>query len=377
MNRNMKKIFYIGIACATLLAAAGCQKEAGLRSRGELSFAPVVKDLQTVTRADGNDFFEPGFGIDVNITTTAKEKDTYSYVYNSNGTFQGNPPFRFTMDDDYITTLEAVWPAGYDEAAPFITDQREFENFRQADRLKATGVLSGVMPTEAPVPLYFERQNTMLEFELAGQNSVGLVIKSLLIELQAPSGTPTAYWAYCGTEDGHAQLILPPDTKISAAEGYLIGTLTVVPDDHYTIIFPKTEVTLEAGKRYMVTLTPQGYPMNIYAFIGGWNQGEDGIGIPFQEPTPNVDGSFLIDTPQRLITMSYLMRNYADGATFDWATRTYVISDGLAAQLNTDWASKYVALSRTEFPDVKITDAAGDDVTTIQYDGSQTLKLFE
>ena len=377
----MKQIISIGFACAALLAGTGCQQDDSMGTSRELSFAPVVEDLQTVTRSDGNDFFEAGFAIDVNITTTVQAEQTYNYVYGTAGTFEGNPPFRFTMDDDYITTLEAVWPAGTDENTAFITDQRLYENFRRADRLKATGVLQGVMPTDAPVPLYFERQNTMLEFELAGQNTVGLIIKSLLIELQSPSGEPTAYWAYCDTSEdgnGHAQLILPPNTVIEAEEGYLIGTLTVVPDDHYTIIFPATSVTLEAGKRYLCTLTPQGYPMNIYATIGGWNSAgdEEGIGIPFQQPTQDVNGSFRIDTPQQLITMSYLIRHYDDGTTFDWSTRTYVLADDLGSIMNSDFASKYKPLSQAEYPGVKIVDTNDEPVTEITYGEDQVLPLF-
>ena len=376
----MKQIIWIGFACTALLAGTGCRQDDSTGTPRELSFAPVVEDMHSATRSDGNDFFETGFAIDVNIATTVQtQPKTYNYVYGTGGIFEGNPPFRFTMDDDYITTLEAVWPAGTDDNTAFITDQRLYENFRRADRLKATGVLQGVMPTDAPVPLYFERQNTMLEFELAGQNTVGLVIKSLLIELKNPSGDPTAYWAYCGSDNGHAQLILPPNTVIEAEDGYLIGTLTVVPNDHYTIIFPATNVTLEAGKRYLCTLTPQGYPMNIYATIGGWNSAGDneGIGIPFQQPTPNVDGSFRIDIPQQLITMSYLIRHYADGTTFDWLTRTYVLADDLGQIMNDDFASKYIPLSRTDYPGVNVVDTNGQPVTEITYGNNQTLALFK
>ena len=373
----MKKILYTTFGMALLLGTAACQREEANQPAGrDLIFAPTVGEM---TRTNGNDFFLPGDAIDINITTTTKAEQGYSYVYNTEGVFRGNPPFRFTTDDDYVTTLEAIWPANYDPDAPFVTDQRLLENYRRADRLKATGTINGIMPTEAPVPLHFERQNTMLEFELAGQNTVGLTIKSLLIELRDPQGEAQAYWAYCDTDNGHAELILPPDTRIQSTAGYLIGTLTIVPDDHYTIIFPQTDVTLEAGKRYLVTLTPQGYPMSIYAFIGGWNQGNDGIGIPFEQPTPDVDGTFRIQTPLQLITMSYLIRHYTDGTTFDWPTRTYVIDPGLAESMTSELAAKYIPLSAETYPGVQIVDTQdpAQPVTEITYGDNQTLSLFE
>lgn len=379
----MKKIAIISFALAGLTLFGSCSKdkEQGFTEK-ELTFAPVVDQMESPeTKSDGNNFFETGYQIDINITTAAKPTAPFVYTYNkSDGIFRGNPPFRFTLDDDYITTLEAVWPAGYNPAAPFITDQRLLENFRKADRLKATGTLTGVMPTNAPVPLHFERQNTMLEFELAGQNTEGLRIKSLLIELQNPAGQAQAYWAYCGTDNGNAQLILPPNTRILAQEGYLIGTLTVVPDDNYTIIFPLTDITLEAGKRYLVTLTPQGYPMNIYCFVGEWNEDPNtGVGIPFQQPTPDVNGTFRIDTPQQLITMSYLIRHYTDGTTFDWPTRTYVISDGLAALMTPELAARYVPIPSAIYPDVKVVDTQepAQPVATITYGTGQSLALFQ
>lgn len=341
---------------------------------GEMTFEPFVTAEGYGTRGYANDFFEIGHYIDVKILSSmpGAVEETYNYVYQSSGIFTGDPGYRFPLNDTYIQTLTATWPVEAVRNEGTIVDQREYENFRQADWLVATATAGGIMPTDAPVPLFFQRQNTMLEFELVGQNVAGVDIKWLLIELEI-DGEPTACWAYCGKDDGHAYLILPAGTRIIAPEGYLVGRVAVDENNPYTIIMPETDLTLEEGKRYLVTLTPRGYDMAMYVSIGGWIQGDESIGIPFAPPVPMPDGEFTILEPQQLITMSYLIRHYDNPASFSWKTSIYNIDPGFV--LTDEYAQQYVPIPTADFSgEIRVNGTA---VTELTYGAGEILQLYE
>lgn len=377
----MKNKLIIGTLFLLSLSFNACGSDEDIQSDNggkELSIFGSVKDMVAInTKSIGNDFFITGGEIDVVVESSfiGRTPESFIYKYTNNGIFVGNPGYRFALDDHYITKITATWPKKAIMDQGIITDQSEFENYRLADWMTATSTINeNIMPTDKPVPLTFVRENTMLEFELAGQNAEGLNILSLVFELQI-NGKPTAFSAYC-QEDNHAKLLLPAGTKISSSDTYLIGSLTVSNNNRYTIIFAETDLTLEKGKRYLVTLTPQGFFMNAYISIGGWNENqEDGIGIPFQQPDDQ--GRFKIETPLQLKTMSYLIRHYKPGSPFDWPTLTYIISDNLV--MTTEYASQYIPLP-VSFSG-KIINENGDNVTEIEYidtgGNSQTLSLYE
>lgn len=361
------------------LLISSCQGDEELdRSKGvgrELTFSPQVKARSTIqSRAIGDEFFTVGGEIDVTLSSTnpGVTNRTYAYVYGEDRIFRGNPGYHFTLDDNYITNLTAVWPKESIRQQGFRTDQRELEDYKSADWMTASLsiALDGIMPTDAPVPLNFTRENVMLDFELVGQNTKGLDIETLLIELQT-SGQSLAYWAWCGNPNGHAELILEAGTAIFSPENYLIGRITVSNNDNYTIIFPQTDLVLEAGKRYLVTLTPQGYYMNAYVFIEGFADSEEGIGIPLQVPLSNPSGGFTIQNPIQLITLSYLIRNYEDGS-FNWAGRNYTIGDNFI--LTEDDAARYIPIPADVFTGT-ITQG-GREITSIPYGDAQELNLF-
>lgn len=373
----MKKYIYI-ITAAFVALLSSCQADEETISTGkevELTFSPEVKDMTVVTRALGDEFFPVGGEINVNITSSNPRvgSKSYVYTYGSDRIFKGNPGFRFTLDDHYITELTAVWPTEDVRQRGVNTDQRTEADYKAADWMTTTldDTLEGIMPTDAPVPLNFKRENVMLEFELVGQNTKGLDIQSLLIELQNPNGQATAFWAYCGNPNGHAELILDPGTSLFSSADYLIGRITVSNNDNYTIIFQQTDVEFEAGKRYLVTLTPQGYYMNAYVVIGGWNTGEEGIGIPFQQPTPIEGGAFSIGNPQQLITMSYLVRNYENGS-FSWSSSTYNLSGDLG--MTTEYADQYIPIPKNMFSGSIMQGGAPID-TLIYMNGADEMKL--
>ncbi|GEM_PF-999679 len=373
----MKNIIYISAIALTFFLMQSCQTEVEVpaaKGTGELILAPTVNEPASVdTRAIGENFFDIGGEIDVNITTNNNPgTQRYRYQFQADRLFRGNPPFHFSLDDSYITSLTAVWPSMTVRQQGLITDQRVLEDYRASDWLTATATVSGIMPTNAPVPLNFSRENSMLEFELVGQNTEGLDIESLILELHNDN-QPVAYWAYCGDPNGHAQLILEPGTAIFSPENYLIGRVTVSQENQYTIIFPQTDLVLQPGTRYLVTLTPQGYFMDAYLFIGGWSEGENGIGIPFEQPTPDINGNFLIETPQQLIAMSYLIRHYEDGATFDWNNRTYILSPSLT--ITDEYAQQYRPVPRATFSGQ--IQQNGEAVQTLTYGAGQTLNLYD
>jgi len=377
----MKNYIYIITAVCTVLFS-GCQtEEKSLDDPGEkeLTFSPVVQDMSVATRALGDEFFPVGGEIDVEITSNNPKAGNRSYVYTygSDRIFRGNPGFRFSLDDHYITELSAIWPTQDIRDQGVKTDQRELVNYKAADWMTTSldASLEGIVPTSTPVPLNFKRENVLLEFELVGQNTKGLDIQSLLIELQSPDKQPTAFWAYCENPNGHAQLILDPGTAIFSSENYLIGRITVSNNDNYTIIFPQTDLTFEAGMRYLVTLTPRGYYMNAYVMIEGWNTGEGGIGIPFQQPTPITGGTFAINNAVQLITMSYLIRNYDDGSSYKWSSQTYNLAGDLG--MTDEYADMYVPIPENLFSgSIRQGGTAIDSLTYTSGEEEKVLKLF-
>ncbi|MCC8088995.1 MAG: fimbrillin family protein [Rikenellaceae bacterium] len=377
----MKKSTYIITAVTAIasLFAASCQNEENKSASGgigELSFSPTVEDpVYGTVRGLGNNFFEEGNDIDVTIyphgSNGAGEK--YSYVYGGDGVFRGDPdPFYFSLDDNYIDSIIAIWPTEEIRKQGIVTDQSEYLGYQLADWLTAKASVQGVMPTNVPVPLNFVRENTMLEFELAGQNDNTVDISTLIIELQI-EGKATAFQAYCGDDNGHAYLILEAGTEIESTVDFLIGTLTVSNStDNYYIILSTVDVTLEAGKRYLVTLTPQGYDIDAYVYIGSWQETEHGIGIPFAPPSEDGDGSFSVETPQQLIAMSYLMRHYTDGITYNWPALTYNISPDI--EITDETAELYIPIPTSLFTGQMLMN--GVPVTAIEYGDGMVLELF-
>lgn len=382
----MKKHINIALSALAFLAFYACQSDDDVLSQhdGELTLSSTVEKMKGAaeSRAIGDEFFQAGSEIEVNLTTitssgTESTHPAYTYAYGSDRIFKGNPGYHFTLDDTYIKTLSAKWPKSADRTSGIKTDQRLLEDYKASDWMSGglvSGASNGIMPTDAPVPLVFTRENVLLDFELVGQNTTGLKIESLLIELQS-SDESLAYWAYCGNDNGHGELILPAGSKILSKDNYLIGRIRVSgQSSDYTIIFPETNLTLEAGHRYLITLTPQGYFMNAYVYVSGFIEAEEGIGIPFQQPTPNMDGSFQINTSTQLITMSYLMRHYNDGTTFVWSTRTYVISDALV--MTADDVAKYIPIPKSLFTGT-MQNAAGAAVTEVATASGTPLQLFD
>jgi len=375
----MKRAIYI-IQAALILFLAGCQNDEGKNgnnnSYGELSFSSVVEDpVYATVRGYGNNFFEAGHDIDATVYPNGSNGsgNKYNYKYGSDGIFRGDPDaFFFSLDDNYIDSIIAIWPTETIRNDGIKTDQSTLENFRRADWMTATATVQGVMPTHTPVPLNFVRENTMLEFELTGQNNSRVDISTLIIELRIDN-VATAFHAYCESDNGHAYLILEAGTQIESTADFLIGTLTVSNStDTFYIILSETDVTLEAGKRYLVTLTPQGYDIDAYVFIAGWKETEHGIGIPFSPPTDEGNGTFSINTPQQLIAMSYLMRHYTDGFTFNWPTYNYIISNELVITEETD--ELYVPIPATLFQgEILLNEEA---ITSLGYGDGQTLELF-
>ncbi|MCC8020247.1 MAG: fimbrillin family protein [Rikenellaceae bacterium] len=379
----MKKLIYI---CAAAVLAFSCNSDNAESGGGgtpgdgaagsALTLSVSVDDRAdgSVSRAVGDEFFGSGYEIDVHLETSYNTAtQSFVYTYQGNNIFSSTSPFYFATDDTYITELTAIWPRQSVRDQGLLTDQREFENFRLADWLTAEATSLNVMPTDAAVPLNFERDNVLVEFEIAGQNAEGIDIKELIIEIEVED-TPTAFWAYCGDENGHAQILLDKTTSLRSDESYLIGRMKVTDNYEYTIIFPAVDIDLVPGHRYLVTLTAQGYDIDAYVFIGGWVQpGEYGIGIPFAPPEPTEDDDFIISQPYQLISMSYLIRHYPNPDTFVWTERTYVVSDSLI--MPDDLAEQYIPIPRGDF-NGSIVDESGYPIETVPTASGQ-LALYE
>lgn len=378
---KMKNRRYInitmGFVAICILFLSCSEREEGIAQTEEaaLRISPAVGDLIDINTRAANDFFEVGDEIRVTVTNSSGEVEELTYIYDADGIFNGNPGYNFPLDDSYIKNLVAEWPADVPEGGAFEADQREYENYRRADWLVASASASGIMATNTPVPLFFEHNNCLLEFELVGQNTNGLRIKELLIQLEV-DGVPTACWAYCGNQNGRASFLLKNGTILSSQEGLLIGTIPGESDDRYTIILPDINLVLESGMRYLVTLTPRGYDMDIFTFIGTFSAPSDergtGIGVPFQLPEDGQEGDYIIHTGIELVTVSYVVRHYTDGSTPNYPSSTYVLADDFV--LTGEAAALYIPMPRSLFTGQIIYQ--GVPVDSLPYGNGEVLQLF-
>lgn len=349
---KIKSLIYSGLLIGILLIAGSCKSDATdpLLSGEEiqLELLPSIKEMTEVTiktRIAGNQFFQSDDVITVKITTNRGGTQSYPYTYDS-GIFTGG--FNFPPDNTYITKLVAVWPAeGSEGRSKVITDQREYENYKQANRLKAMGTTENIMPTAAPVPLMFEHEQSRVVFRMAGQNANGLIIKELLLELAADINEnginqKSGFWAYCEEEGAlNAKLILPAGSQLgeggSEDELMMIGLATVGQagtsefDYRGVIYIPRsTNIMLESNHDYLVTLTPEGYDLYASISITGFNQSEGHVAIPFQLPVMNGNGMYEIRTVAQLVTVSWLLSGDLNGEKqTDWQGRSFDIVNSI------------------------------------------------
>lgn len=382
----MKKHINIVLSAWVLLAFPACQSEEDILPQGnsELTLSSSIEEMKGTagSRATGEGFFQAGNEIEVNLTTitsggTETTQPAYTYAYGNDRIFRGNPGYHFALDDSYIKTLNAKWPTAAVRASGIKTDQQLLTDYKASDWMSGSlvsGAAYGIAPTNTPVPLVFTRENVLLDFELVGQNNAELKVKSLWIDIQ-DSDNSIVHWAYCGNSNGHAELILLAGSKIFSKGNRLTGGVLVSGQaSDFAIIFPETDLVLEAGHRYLITLTPQDHFMNAHVYVSGFVEEEGGIGIPLQQPTLNADGSFQIDTPAQLICLSYLMRNYNDGTTFVWSTGTYVISSGLL--LTEDDMRRYIPIPRSLFTG-SMQGADGAAVTEVATVTGEVFPIFD
>ncbi len=342
------KNYTIIISCflaAFLLSA--CQEngdDTRLQPGAEFIFYPTIQEMVMQTKAANNNFFEEGDEVEIIINQTSGSgvttgPVTFIYQYGSDGVFRGNPDgYHFPADDSYITDLEIVWPTQAwkeQNTNHILTDQRELGNYRKSDWLNAASSIEGLMPAEAPVPVEFAHQHSVLEFQLVGQTINDLDIRSLVIELNA-GGEETAYWAYCGNANGRAELMLEAGTAIVVdTDNYLFGRAEIADKNNNlvscNIIMPRTNILLKSGYKYLITLSSSGYDINGILTLGGWYSAssDSGIGIPLTPPTQDQHGNYLIHTPAELISLSYLIRHYTDNTTVQWHQQTYILVDNL------------------------------------------------
>jgi hypothetical protein len=123
--------------------------------------------------------------------------------------------FLFSCRPDFYSELKAFWPS-FENRGAVITDQRDLDQFKLANRLTAHVTEANIMPTADPVPLVFQHEQSKITFRLAGQNASGLIIKSLLFELEnvdlddGQGERQVGFWAYCeGTGTLNAEVIVP------------------------------------------------------------------------------------------------------------------------------------------------------------------------
>lgn len=315
----------------------------------QLTFLPSVKSMNEEvihTRATGNVFFEDDDQITVKIKTSRSGAGlvSYPYIY-AGGTFTGN--FFFTPDQTYITQLEALWPAeGSQGRAQIITDQRKYDDYKQANRLRATGSTENIMPTTAPVPLMFEHEQSRITFRLAGQNANGLIIKSLLLELEkvdlgdGKGSRGVGFWAYCEDKGAlNAKMILPAGIQFGPNKDndgrmkiglVTVGTAGNSANDYRGIMYipNRTNITLKANHDYLVTLTPEGYDLMATVTISHFPQPDGNhVGVPFQLPVENPEtGKYEISTVAQLVTISWLLSDDLNGEKYEvWIGREFDI----------------------------------------------------
>lgn len=333
---KIKSLIYSVMTLGILLVISSCSNDAAdpvlSGDEVQLKFVPSIKEMNEVTiktRIAGNQFFKEGDQITVNIRTSKDgESDStpYTYTYN-NGTFTGN--FIFAPDNTYIEELQAIWPLeGSDARQKVITDQRKYEDYKQASRMKAVGSTLNVLPTADPVPLMFEHEQSRMVFRMAGQNANGLIIKELLLELEAVleeggEKEKAGFWAYREEEGAlNAKLILPSGShfgpETTSDDGLMmIGLATVGKEgnsdsDYRGVMYiPRsTNITLEPNHDYLVTLTPEGFDLFATITIDGFPQSEGHVAIPYQLPVDtDGDGIYEISTVAQLVTVSWLLSN--------------------------------------------------------------------
>jgi hypothetical protein len=357
-----------------------------------LSFVPTVEDMSTeaITRTSGGDAF---FADDDKITVTVEdsrgnESGDYIFKKDNGGIFTGS--IRFKLDNTYFPTIKALWPTETERNKGIITDQRKAEDYKKADRLTAEGSTENIMPTAASVPLRFTHEQSRLTFRLAGQNANGLDIKELILELQADlnydgTGTPnpvaTAFWAYCESADGNAELILPPGIVLkpeTTTKPYNIGLVTIKSvnpnvNDYRGSIYldSSTNLKLEANKDYVVTLTPSGANWLAVIRISEFGPSEGYVGIPVQLPELISVGNYKINTVTQLITISYLLQgltiNLPEATGIDWSSCNYTIDDNVKMTANGKLYYKPMAsLLKGQFNKEMIQDEAGANFSLFQ-----------
>lgn len=394
MNMRLSSLTYTIMVAAGVFVLAACQNDNDTQVTDNevlLSFVPTVEDMGTkvITRTSGgNDFFTN----DDKITVTVEDSRggaSNNYIFNgSEGKFTGG--VRFKLDNTYFPKIIALWPTEEERNKGIITDQRKAEDFKKSDRLKAQASTDNIMPTAASIPLQFTHEQSKITFRLAGQNANGLDIKELILELQADlnydgTGTPnpvaTAFWAYCESADGNAELILPPDIILKpkvASEPYNIGLVTIKStnpnvENYRGSIYldSSTNLTLEANKDYVVTLTPSGANWYAVISISEFGQNEGYVGIPVQLPEPVSTGNYNINTVTQLITVSYLLQGTTinlPGATgISWTSCHYVIADNLKMTANGKLYYKPIAASlKGQFNRKTIKDETDADFNLFQ-----------
>lgn len=335
--RSLKyALLVLGVAASFGSCRDNAAEPIELAEGQQLSFLPSIKGMNEEvirTRAAESSFFVDDDEISVKITTsrTGAIEKNYPYTYKE-GTFTGD--FKFSPDNTYISKLIALWPAEDSEGrSKIITDQREYESYKQANRLKATGSTDNIMPTAAPVPLVFEHEQSRITFRLAGQNANGLIIKSLLLELEGvdlgdgEGGRGVGFWAYCEEEGTlNAKMILPAGIQFGPNEDndermkiglVTVGTAGSSAGDYRGIMYipNRTNISLVANHDYLVTLTPEGYDLMATITISGFPQPDgDHVGIPFQLPEWNEDAErYDISTVAQLVTISWLLDGDLNG----------------------------------------------------------------
>lgn len=392
---RLSSLTYTIMVAAGVFFLAACQNDNDTQMTDNevlLSFVPTVEDMGTkvITRTSGDDVF---FADNDKITVTMEDSrigaSSNNYIFNgSEGKFTGD--VRFKLDNTYFPKIIALWPTEEERNKGIITDQRKAEDFKKADRLKAQASTDNIMPTAASIPLRFTHEQSKITFRLAGQNANGLDIKELILELQADlnyngTGTPnpvaTAFWAYCESADGNAELILPPGIILKPKvtdKPYNIGLVTIksknsAVNDYRGSIYldSSTNLTLEANKDYVVTLTPSGANWNAVISISEFGQNEGYVGIPVQLPELVSTGNYNINTVTQLITVSYLLQgttiNLPEATGITWGSCNYTIADGLKMTANGKLYYKPIASSlKGQFNKKTIKDETDADFNLFQ-----------
>lgn len=352
---KIKSLIYSLLIFGGVVSLGSCQNDVNdplpVGEGQQLTLLPSVADRNKVeVRAAGNiPFFENGNDITVQVKTSRTGSDfvSYPYTYN-NGTFaekaQGQG-FFFPADQTFISELKAFWPS-FENRGAVITDQRDLDQFKLANRLTAHVTEANIMPTADPVPLVFQHEQSKITFRLAGQNASGLIIKSLLFELEnvdlddGQGERQVGFWAYCeGTGTLNAEVIVPAgvvfgpginDGKRMEIGLVKVGAEGTTDNDYEGIMYipNSTHIKLQKNHDYLVTLTPEGYDLMATISIAGFPQPDgDHVGVPFQLPVLNEETErYEISTIAQLVTVSWLLTGDLNGELqSDWSTRTFDI----------------------------------------------------